>query len=72
MDDESKFYALLGRALMDPTYRAEILDTGQQAAALEKVGIEPNEAVLEKLNESIEAISKLASPEGFGEIAAVT
>lgn len=72
MDDESKFYALIGRALMDPEYRAQILDTGQQAAALEKVGIEPNDAVLAKLNESIEAINALASPEGFGEIAAVT
>jgi hypothetical protein len=72
MDDESKFYALIGRALMDPEYRDQILDTGQQAAALAKVGIEANEAVLEKLNESIDAIRTLASPEGFGEIAAVT
>jgi hypothetical protein len=72
MDDESRFYALLGRALMDPEFRAEILDTGSQAAALEKVGIEPSEEVLRQLNDSIEAINTLTSSEAFGAIQAVT
>ena len=72
MDDDSQFYALLGRALMDPDFRAELLDTGQQAAALEKVGIAGTDEILDRLNASIEAINNLASQEAFGEIQAVT
>jgi hypothetical protein len=72
MEDDSKFYALIGRALMDPDFRAEILDTGRQAAALEKIGIEATDEMIDQLNASIEAINSMASAEGFGEIAAVT
>jgi hypothetical protein len=70
--DDSKFYALLGRALMDPEFREQLLDTGRQSEALETVGIEPDEEVLAELNASIEAINALASHEAFGEIQAVT
>jgi hypothetical protein len=72
MDDDSQFYALIGRALMDPDFRAELLDTGQQAAALGKVGITASEEILARLNASVEAINNLVSPEAFGEIQAVT
>lgn len=72
MDDESKFYALLGKALMEPEFRARVLDTGQQADALAEVGIDPSDDVLEQLNASIEAINTLASHDGFGEVKAVT
>ena len=45
MDDESKFYALLGRALIDPEFRERILDTERQADALVEVDIEPSDEV---------------------------
>jgi hypothetical protein len=70
MDDDSKFYALLGRALMEPEFRARVLDTGRQAAALKEVGIEADGAALGQLNDSIKAIDQLAS--SFGPIKAVT
>jgi hypothetical protein len=72
MEDESRFYALLGRALMDPDYRARVLDKGQQADALMAVGIEPDDDMLQQLNDSIDAINALASSGAFGEVAAVT
>ena len=72
MDDESKFYALLGRALIDPEFRERILDTERQADALVEVDIEPSDEVLAELNASIQAINALASHEEFGMIQAVT
>jgi hypothetical protein len=72
MDDESKFYALLGRAVIDPDFRDRILDTERQADALVEVGIEPSDEVLGELNGSIAAIKSLASHEAFGPIQAVT
>jgi hypothetical protein len=72
MDDDSKFYALIGRALMEPEFRARILDGGQQADALAELGIDPNDDVLDQLNGSIEAINTLASHDAFGEVKAVT
>ena len=72
MDDESKFYALLGRALIDPDFRARILDTEQQADALGEIDIQPSEEVLAELNASIGAIRALADHEAFGPIQAVT
>jgi len=72
MDDDSKFYALLGRALIDPEFRAQLLDTDQQSEALEKLGIDPSDEVLEELNASIHAINALASHEAFAPIPAVT
>jgi SAM-dependent MidA family methyltransferase len=73
MDDDSKFYALLGRALMEPEFRARVLDSAQQADALAELGIDPNNGdVLDQLNASIAAINRLASHDGFGEVKAVT
>ena len=72
MDDESKFYALLGRALIDPEFRERILDAERQADALAEVDIDPSDEVLGELNDSIEAIKTLASHEAFGPIQAVT
>jgi len=72
MDDESKFYALLGRALIDPEFRERILDNDRQAAALAEIDINPSAEVIGELKASIEAIKSLASHEAFGPIQAVT
>ena len=72
MDDDSKFYALLGRALMEPDFRDRVLDREQQADALAEVGIDADDEVLAELNASIQAISALASHEEFGMVKAVT
>lgn len=72
MDDDSKFYALLGKALMDPEFRNRVLDSEQQADALAEVGIDADDEVLAELNASIQAISALASHEEFGMVKAVT
>jgi hypothetical protein len=72
MDDESKFYALLGRALIDPEFRERILDTERQAEALAEVDIKATVEMLGHLNASIVAINALASHEEFAMIKAVT
>jgi len=71
--DPNLFYGLLGRALTEDSFR-EALKGGaeEQAAALRSVGIEPTEEVIKALNESIEAIGRLASAGAFGLIPYVT
>jgi hypothetical protein len=70
--DQSRFYGLIGRAIMEPGFRDQLTDPDRQADALLQVGIEPTDDVLEHLNESIQAIKDLASSEMFGDTAAVT
>jgi hypothetical protein len=72
VEDDSQFYALLGRALLDPEFRAQIVDKDQQAAALREIGIDPDDETLERLNASIEAINMLASSTAFAPVPAVT
>ena len=62
----SHFHKLLGRALTDHEFREALLDTEQQAGALESMGIEPTEDVLQALNGAIEALNNLAQSETLG------
>ena len=59
----SKFHALLGKALTDYEFRAQLMDEGQQAQALESMGIKPTAEALAALNESIGALTRLANLE---------
>lgn len=59
----SKFHALLGKALTDYDFRAQLMDEGQQVQALESMGIAPTPEALAALNDSIEALKRLANLE---------
>jgi hypothetical protein len=62
----SNFHKLLGRGLTDYEFRKALIDPEQQAQALESMGIEPTEEVLEALNGAIEALNSLARSETLG------
>jgi len=54
------FSLLVGKALVDPGFRAKILDQGQQVAALKEVGIaQPTQDQLDALRRSITALESL-------------
>jgi hypothetical protein len=59
----SKFHKLLGRGLTDYEFRKALMDPEQRAQALESMGIEPTEEVLEALNGAIEGLNNLARSE---------
>ena len=52
MADGDKFHALVGKALNDPNFRAQLTsgDKGDQEKALRSVGIEPTQDVMDKLD----------------------
>jgi hypothetical protein len=62
----SNFHKLLGRGLTDYEFRETLMDPERQAQALESMGIEPTEEVLEALNGAIEALNNLARSETLG------
>lgn len=66
--DRSAFYALIGRALTDKEFRDRIMDQANpdvQLGALGEVGILGNDKILAELNNSIDAVNKLAGAEGL-------
>jgi len=62
----SNFHKVLGRGLTDYEFRKALMDPEQQAQALESMGIEPTEEVLEALNGAIEGLNNLAQSETLG------
>lgn len=66
IESQSKFHALLGRALTDHDFRDALRDPQQQSQALESMGIEATPEVLDALNDSIEAIDRLATSKTLG------
>lgn len=63
---ESKFHALFGRALTDHAFRDALRDPQQQSQALESMGIDATPEVLDALNDSIEALDRLATSSTLG------
>ena len=59
----SNFHKVLGRGLTDYEFRKALMDPEQRPQALESMGIEPTEEVLEALNGAIEALNNLARSE---------
>jgi hypothetical protein len=54
------FSALIGKALVDPDYRAKLLDPAKRVAALQEVGVtNPSPAQLQALQNSITAMQSL-------------
>ena len=66
---EAAFYALVGRALVDPGFRDQ-LRGGDQAAALRSVGVEPSEEMMKALGQAMGEVDRLSSQ--FGDIKAAT
>ena len=62
----TNFHKLLGRALTDYEFREALMDPEQRAQALESMGIEPTEEVLEALSGAIEALNNLARSKTLG------
>jgi hypothetical protein len=65
-----QFHALLGKALVDPDFRAQLMsqDKGVQQSALRSAGIDPNDEVMSKLADAIAAVDDLAAAMG-GQVA---
>jgi hypothetical protein len=57
----SKFHALIGKAMADAEFRAQLVDPSQQAKALQSMDIEPTDDVLSQLNTAIASINNLAT-----------
>jgi hypothetical protein len=54
------FSALIGKALVDDTFRAKLLDPAKRAAALQEIGVDnPTPAQLQALQNAITAIQGL-------------
>ena len=62
----SNFHKLLGRGLSDYEFRKSLVDPEQQMQALESMGIEPTDEVVESLNAAIQALNNLAGSETLG------
>jgi hypothetical protein len=70
-EQQSKFHALLGRGLTDHDFREALKDPERQVEALQSMGIGATSEVLDALNDSIEALDRLASSEALGPYPAV-
>lgn len=60
---ESKFHAILGRALTDHKFRAALIDRGNpdgQKEALREMGADDSDEALQVLNDSIDALTTFA------------
>jgi hypothetical protein len=70
--EEQKFHALVGKALSDPAFRAQLTggNKGQQEAALRSVGIEPTDEVMGKLAAATSAVDDLSQHLGGGGVVA--
>ena len=62
----SNFHKVLGRGLTDHEFRQALLDSEQRVQALEEMGIEPTEEVLQELSAAITALNNLAQSETLG------
>ena len=64
------FYAMVGRALSDTAYRAELLDPETRAGAMGRAGLVWSEDLHERVDKAAEAIDNLAAD--FGNSSAAT
>ena len=66
------FYAMVGRALSDTAYRAELLDKNPEtrAAAMRKAGLVWSQDLHDKVDKAADAIDNLAA--NFGNSSAAT
>ena len=62
---QSKFHALLGKALTDHAFREALRNPEQQADALQSMGIEPTNEVMGALNDAVDALDRLAGSESM-------
>jgi hypothetical protein len=63
MATESKFHAVVGRAIADPDFRARLTNESRttRAGALEEVtGEPPSDDVLDRLDEAVKSLDALA------------
>ncbi|CAN5575828.1 hypothetical protein BH23CHL8_BH23CHL8_00850 [soil metagenome] len=61
---KADFHAVLGRALIDPGFREQLMDSEHQVDALKAMGVDPTDEVLQALNEALDALGRLA--DSFG------
>ena len=65
---EQRFHALVGKALTDPDFRAQLMseNVGEQKAALQSVGIAATEGdeIMTRLQAAISAVDNLAAAMG--------
>ena len=61
---KADFHAVLGRALIDPGFREQLMDRERQVEALKAMGVDPTEEVLQALNDAMAALGRLA--DSFG------
>ena len=67
---ENDFYAILGRALVDPAFRGRLRDDKDRTNALSEIGIELNDEQLRVLDENIDSVDNLAEQFGANRSAA--
>jgi hypothetical protein len=67
---ENDFYAILGRALVDPGFRERLRDDKDRTNALSDIGIELNDEQLQQLDENLDAVDNLAEQFGANRAAA--
>ena len=63
---QSNYHKLIGKALADPNFRAQLLDKGKQVGALQSMGIQPTQEVLDALNDAISAVDTFAQTGTLG------
>jgi len=66
---EAAFYALIGRAIVDPDFRQQ-LRGGDPHAALKSIGIEPTDDLVNAVGQAMGEVDRLSSQ--FGDIKAAT
>ena len=67
---ENDFYAILGRALVDPGFRERLRDDDGRTEALSEIGIELNDEQLRLLDDNIDSVDELAKQFGANRVAA--
>jgi len=66
---EAAFYALVGRALVDPAFRDQ-LRGGDPTAALKSLGIEPTREMVDAMGQAMGEVDRLSKH--FGDVQAAT
>ena len=69
---DNDFYAILGRALVDSTFRERLRDDNDRVAALSEVGIKLSDEQLHQLDENIDNVDELAHQFAGQQAAAAT
>ena len=67
--NQSQFYAIVGWALTDAEFRAELVEPETREGALMKIGIEPTQEVLDALAHAITSVDTLSAAFGASHIA---